>query len=319
MKFDILINDQAGFKPYNDESLENDVLGGTESSTVRLAEGFASKGHTVAVLQRHDFLPHTSKCGVKYLPLRWMRNITATNVIHLRGIKYLPHYHEKSKQFVWLHDAGQPFLKDWDALLAQCPATLIAVSDWHVSNLKENGLQWPVQRIYSPLDEECYKLYKSYNPNLNQLVWLSSPHKGLQEAIEVFKKLRQHSSNLSLAVFNPGYFAGDKYDCESVHYITGASRAELRSVTKNSLALFYPTQFEETFGLVAAESEALGTPVATYKVAALGESVRDSGWMQNEEILIHTILQWQARPPRVLGQERFKFEEVYKDWNKILT
>lgn len=318
MKFDILINDQAGFKPYTDESLENDVLGGTESSTVRLAEGFASKGHTVAVLQRHDFLPTTSKGGVKYLPLRWMRNITATNTIHLRGIKYLPQFHGKSKMFVWLHDAGQPFIKDWDSLLSQCPATLIAVSDWHVSNLKENGLQWPVQRIYSPLDEKCYNLYKSSTYNSDQLVWLSSPHKGLQEALQVFTKLREKSPSLSLAVFNPGYFAGDKYDYEGVRYITGATREQLRSVVRNSLCLFYPTQFEETFGLVAAESEALGTPVATYKVAALGESVRDSGWMQNEEILIHTILQWQARPPRVLGQERFRFEEIYKDWQKIL-
>lgn len=319
MKFDILFLDATCHKTYQQDSLENDSLGGTEYATIRLAEGFAAKGHKVCVIQRWDRLPSKSTNGVVYAPHRWFTTTTATNTIHIRSVAALPDT-TQSNNIVWLHDVGAPYMADWNVLIDAHKPKIICQSDWHVENLRSMGLLGDIKRIYPPLDQRCIDYPHPTQINSHQLVWMSSPHKGLQECIAVFEKLRALDSRFKLAVFNPGYLslAIDNIDNKNIRLLSESSRIELKAIVSHSLCMLYPTYFEETYGSVAAECNALGVPVAHYGIAGLNESCNTEK-RQDEKHLIETILEWSIKPIKAKVNPEFSFESVYKDWAKILV
>ncbi len=320
MQVDVLFIDAVTPRPYNAETLERESLGGTESSVIRLSEGFASKGLKVAILQNFEFIMHQSDGGVYYMPFSWAGTLKPKNVICLRAMPNFEQYPD-AKWFIWMHDlAFESSYKSYIEPMLKYNATGIAVSDWHIQNILEFTPKMPLKRIYSPVDESCYNYNRSGEVDPFQLVWMSSPHKGLDRALDIFKELREKDSRFKLVVFNPGYWYESQKPMGNVVSLPRTKREIMRSIISRSLCVFYPTDFRETFGLVASEGNALGTPMATYKVAALAESVSpENGFCENKDQLIQTILKWSAGDrPKVTGQERFKFEEIYKDWKKVL-
>lgn len=317
---DILFIDAAASKPYDWNSLENDQLGGTEQSTIRLVEGLGSKGHSVAVIQKYDFPRRCSPNGVLYSGPQWVSKYKPINVVWVRARGVWGTYPE-ARKFLWLHDACKPDhnnMSTWVPCIKENNVTPICVSNWHVQNVESIAPGMCAKMLYSPVDISCYA-ERASKVDANQLVWLSSPHKGLADALKVFRKLRKCNPSFKLAVFNPGYYSEDNGRHDNVVFIKGASKQTVRNVVKQSLCLFYPTRFEETFGLVAAESNALRTPVACYKIAALAES-SVGPFAESEDQLINQILSWQAgNRPVVCGQDRFKFDEVYKQWRLLLN
>lgn len=319
MKIDVLFIDTVCSKAYNYDTLENDSIGGTEGSTIRLATGFAAKGLKVAVVQKWDFPTKIDSNQVMYLPIRWLNQVRPKNVIHVRSRMYF-HLHPDAKHFVWMHDACYPYannISDWPEYTERYNVKCIAVSDWHVGNIKSIAPSLDVTRIYSPIDEKCIIPYKD-NIDTNQLVWMSSPHKGLKEMHETLLKIHANNPKIKLVVFNPGYFEGEIINHPSVIMLPQQSRETMRNIVSQSLCLFYPTKFEETFGLVAAEANALGTPVACYKVAALAESCGNE-FAENEEDLLRMITSWQnGNRPKVSVNPNFLFDNIWNDWRKTL-
>jgi glycosyltransferase involved in cell wall biosynthesis len=318
MNVDVLFVDFACSKPYTHESLENDSIGGTESSTIRLAEGFNSKGLSVCIIQHCDFTPSQSPNGVIYAPIGWLNQVKAKNVIHLRNRSNLGKFPE-SKNFIWFHDAAgvtHNNVSDWAEPMIKNNVMGVCVSDWHKQNLLRFAPTMPLTRIYSPVDELCYEYPRYDKVDVNQLVWMSSPHKGLKEALEVFRHIRSFRHEMKLVVFNPGYYEEDIGMIPGVVLAPMVRRKALRSVLAQSLCLFYPTKFEETFGLVAAEANALGTPVACYDVAALVESSKQT--FKSRDDLMRSVFEWRDNRPLVVGQSRFRFANVWKDWFEVL-
>jgi glycosyltransferase involved in cell wall biosynthesis len=85
---------------------------------------------------------------------------------------------------------------------------------------------------------------------------------------------------------------GDAYDAdyfsrrvapllEAGSFLGPLPRAELSRLLNRSAALLMASEWEETFGLVAAEAQMVGCPVVAYRRGALDEVVRDgvSGWL----------------------------------------
>jgi glycosyltransferase involved in cell wall biosynthesis len=285
-----------------------------------MAEGFAQQGHKVAVIQKYDFLPVTSKNGVRYLPHRWVDIVKPKNVVHLRNIVLFEQF-KNSNQVLWLHDAGRPFINDWNKILTDYQVKVVVVSEWHKQNLQGFGLSVPINVIYPPLDEMCVSYPRPESVDLHQLVWMSSPHKGLGPALDVFLKIREKDPRFKIVVFNPGYLKMEADPnallLHGIKMMPESTREQMRRVVSQSLCLFYPTQFEETFGLVAAEANALGVPVATYKVAALAESCGNE-FQASEEELIQSILSWSSgKRPVVQAQEGLRFENVYPKWKEL--
>lgn len=319
MNIDILFIDAACSKPYDWETLENDSIGGSEGTTIRLAEGFASKGHSVLISQHFDFPLHSSPNGVQYGGPYWAKTVKPKNVIFIRCKGFWEKYPD-SKKFLWLHDASEENhnnLSSWVPGMLQNQVESVAVSDWHVGNISKYAPGIPIRRIYSPMDETCFQPLVDYDKN--QLVWLASPHKGLKSALSTFNRLREKCPDFKLAVFNPGYYEEDVDSYQNVVILSKQKRKVLRNVISKSLAMFYPTEFEETFGMIAAECNALGVPVATYPIAALQESSLGP-FADCEATLIKQILEWRDKGrPTLKGQERFRFENIYPEWKKLFN
>lgn len=289
-------------------------LGGTESAVIRLAEGFASLGLEVAVIQPFEFEPILGQYAF-FLPASWLDKIDPACVIHLRSIAHLDKF-PKARNFVWLHDVPDNRIKDWVQPVKDTQSKIICVSQWHRDKVREITPDMPVTYLYSPIDEECY-LPKEARPqiNKNQMVWMSSPHKGLNEALDTFKKLKLELPDITLTVMNPGYFYMLAPKIPGVSYAGELPRPNMRRLVASSLCLFYPTKFEETFGAVTSEANAMGVPVATYKVAALAESVSPyNGWCKDEDDLINTIKAWYKERPEVHGQHQYRLKAVVPKW-----
>jgi glycosyltransferase involved in cell wall biosynthesis len=323
INFDIIFIDCVTPGYYDLTTLETGSLGGTESSVTRLAEGLASVGLSVGVFQglQQSFEPIMGNHAV-FMHASMLNQVNPSVVVHLRSIANL-HIFPKARQFVWLHDLPHPVLKDWPDKVKDYNVTFIAVSEWHRQALLAMEPRLNVIVLYSPVDESCYTLPRPSDVgsqvNKNSMVWNASPHKGLEEALPVFKKLRKEIPDLSLYIMNPGYFKTQRLAADSVHTLGSVSRQVLRQIVASSLCLFYPSKFEETFGLIAAEANALGTPVACYKIAALAESVSEkNGWATNEENLIENIKNWHSNRPEVTGQNRFRLKTLIPQWISAL-
>lgn len=322
-KFHIIFHDPVTPTYYDTLTLEHKSLGGTESTVLRLAEGLGKIGLKVGIIQNIDFdFEPIAGNHCLIMPRRMIAEIETDAVIHLRSVGYF-NYWPKARQFVWVHDdptdagtGSHNMGRVWLPKIKEANAQMLGVSDWQVNAIKAQWPEMPVTRIYPPVDDKCYSQSEApYDPN--SLIWLASPHKGLKEALPVFRKLKEGIPELTLTIFNPGYFKFQVEQEPGVLFMPETPRQTMRALLRKSLCLFYPSYFRETFGLIAAEAEAAGVPVACYNVAALGESVRDSGFCRDEEHLIETVKAWHKVRPVVKGQARFKLTRLLEQYVKF--
>jgi len=82
--------------------------------------------------------------------------------------------------------------------------------------------------------------------------------------------------DLRLVVGNPGYRAGGDDRRAGVEFLGPQPQARIHAEVRAALCTFFPNfVIPETFGLVFAESHALGTPVLTHDCGAALEVVGD--------------------------------------------
>ena len=111
-----------------------------------------------------------------------------------------------------------------------------------------------------------------------KLVFFSSPNKGLRFTLDAFGALRRRMPDLRLCVGNPGY-----KDCRGARASPGSngsgSLPHARVLARGTHARCAPSVanfvIPETFGLVFAESRAVGTPVLTSDCGAASEVLDD--------------------------------------------
>lgn len=328
MKFDVVILDVTTYKPYDGQVLATQPLGGTEATVVRIAEALAAYGLKVAVVE-HCYETAITYNGVFYLPYAYLSQIDCYNFISLRGTHGLDLF-PKAKKFSWHQDVPTQKILSMKPAFIEHNVTVVGVSKWHKAQLS-NWLNDPngdlkdiisVKTAYNPVPNQLYGIERpAYNKN--KMLWAASPHKGLREAIPVFRRLREIlGPNLELHVFNPGYF-GAELDQEPGVIQHGAVPCyQLWQEMLTSLCLFYPSTFEETFGCIAAEANALGCPVAGYRVAALNESAEAQRGLSppNDYVdLIKKVEHWyNGYRPEIRGKEKFKTTEVVQKWLKWL-
>ncbi len=105
-------------------------------------------------------------------------------------------------------------------------------------------------------------------------MFFSSPNKGLDFTLDAFGALRRQMPDLRLVVGNPGYRADRTAARAGVQFLGAQPQARMHAEVRSALCTFFPNfVIPETFGLVFAESHALGTPVLTHDCgAALAKS-----------------------------------------------
>lgn len=187
----------------------------------------------------------------------------------------------------------------------------------------------------------------------NKLVFFSSPNKGLKFTLDAFAAMRRAMPGLHLVVGNPGYKADRFTDIEGVSFLGPQPQTRILAEVRTALCTFCPNfVIPETFGLVFAESMAVGTPVLTHDCGAAYEVIGDdrqvlpvTSWQRAYErscqklppllrrgparlaarlglfdAHIERIRSWRARArPQASPDQRFSLEAVVKKWKQTLS
>lgn len=331
----ILIVDPVATKQYDEKDLENDALGGTEATVIRIAEGLALD-HLVVVAQSTREWCRTGPGGVVYAPYRhkseFLDDADVDAVVVVRAHKVLPRLRRRfpdAAMYLWMHCNPGRRLRTLARTCVDTDTTVIAVSDYHLDAMvgfyarhdPSAAKHLKATRIYNPVAPGLARDGTRYDPN--KLLFLSSPHKGLEQVLDVFSMLKRRCSDFRLCVANPGYLNWRVPRTDGVIMLGKLRHEQVVSHLRDSLCLFYPqTLFEETFGLVFAEANAVGTPVIAHAHGAAPEILDDPAQLCDGADMVQVcdrVLQWRngARPvPRPVG--RFALPRVLAEWERLL-
>jgi glycosyltransferase involved in cell wall biosynthesis len=332
IELDLLFFDPVAYRHYDAHTLHTEPLGGTEATVVRIAEHLAARGMRVGIMN-----PHTQDITIGsnayHFGVSEAGKVRTENLVSIRGIKGLDLFPDAKRKFSWQHDVPDTRLTAMVPKLLEHSAKIICVSNWHKTEAQrlvhsDDFTKVPqVTRIYNPVDEFIGKVVHNakitYDKNV--LVWAASPHKGLDKALEQFRILRSFLPSLELRVFNPGYLEHNLHREKGVVAMGAVPCRELWQNMSEALCVFYPTNFCETFGLIAAEANAVHTPVATMRLAGLTESVQSDNQMvgvNDYPALLKKVDEWyndSNKRPEVCVQPRFRIESVGDEWIKLLT
>lgn len=264
-------------RPYGEASLREAGLAGTEASTVRLAEALdtwvAQHNRTEA---QGRFRPPGRLEGIR-------------SVIVLRDPRALA---EAARMFpgarlhLWLHDRIEPGSSRarWFAAAApelrRLQPRIVCVSEYQRARVAAVMARIPgcerleVCRIYNPVDDALVPDGARVDPA--KLLFFSSPNKGLRFTLDAFRALRRRMPELRLCVANPGYKSLSSGRIDGVEWLGSLPHARVLAEARTALCTFSGNfVIPETFGLVFAESHAVGTPVMTPDCGAAAEVLGD--------------------------------------------
>ena len=273
----ILFFDPACQHPYDTRTLREQALGGTEATVTRIADALE------ACVVQHN---RTEAYG-RYRPPERLPGIKC--VVVNRDSRALPAVralYPDARVYLWLHDQLRPgsrrarWLGSTSALLRELSVTVLCVSD-----TQRRGVEATLRLLRL---EDRVRAYTIYNPvddtlapdgspvDERKLVFFSSPNKGLKFTLDAFRALRRQMPELRLVVGNPGYKSGATARIEGVEYLGPLPQARMLAQVRTALCTFFPNfVIPETFGLVFAESRAVGTPVLTHDCGAALEVLGD--------------------------------------------
>lgn len=331
----ILFYDGVCPKEYTLNTLESSTLGGTEATVLRIAERLVDQNHTVNIAQRHRKLvdSEVSK-NLYYISLNECLPYKPNIVITLRDAG---HYiankvkYPNAKHYLWLHDH---ISSDYYYHLHQHfehldSAHIICVSEYHKANLiammyntllSKQG-KFKISVIYNPIASYCSK--RNDVIDRNKLVYFSSPHKDLEGVLKLFSMVYRVDPTMRLYLGNPGYLADEKDLPDGVISLGSLPHKEIMSHVSNALCVFYPnTKFPETFGLVYAESNAMGTPVLAHPIGAAREILyhpKETMDCRNYKEVVERVLAWKnGDRPIVSLKKEFTLPVVINEWKKLL-
>ena len=307
----VLFYDPACQQPYDTRTLQAQALGGTEATLVRVADALG------AWVMQHN----RTQDWQRYLRPQRLAGITHVVVNRdSRALQFVQQHYPGARVYLWLHDRLQPRARRARWLAATVPLlratalTAVCVSDWQRSGveatLRSIGVADLVRAltIYNPVDDALQPDGTPVDPE--KLVFFSSPNKGLNFTLDAFRELRRALPRLRLAVGNPGYRKVGAVQSVGVELLGAQPQSRMHLQVRSALCTFFPNfLIPETFGLVFAESHALGTPVLTHDCGAAAEIVADprqllpvSPAARCYEALVGNLPRgWRAGPARLAG------------------
>lgn len=310
----IVFFDPACPKPYSLDSLRNEPLGGSEASCVRVAESLNATvvQHNRTVTDgRYTAVADGSPSAIVVMrsekPLVWLRSL-----------------YPRAKLFLWLHD----FVSPDPEVLEATGTTVVCVSDHHREYTKRGvrGASVRVIRIYNPIDDDL--IGNGAEVDRNKLVFFSSPHKGLEYATVLFARIRELQPEMTLCVANPGYYPDGPTNCDGIVNLGQLPHRAVMTHVRSALCSFLPNiVFPETFGLVFAESNAVGTPVLAHDFGAAAEVAGPADFGMTPQVMdcrnpwavANRIMEWRESRPVVQGRDEFRMSNVRKAWEKVLA
>ena len=240
----ILFFDPECPEPYAARTLCERGLGGSEATTIRIAETLD------ALVVQHN----RTEADGRYLPPGGYAGIKHVVVLRdARPIAQLRKTFRHARFYLWVHDLIEAGLKSsrplWENahLLCEMEITIVCVSHYQRANVEASLERIPHRErirtltIYNPVDDQLVPDDLPVDPA--KLIFFSSPSKGLDFTLDAFQALRRRMPDLRLQVGNPGYDHMRRVPIDGVesgHYPTPAfwppyARLCVRSVRTASI------------------------------------------------------------------------------------
>ncbi len=349
----VLFFDPVCRHPYDTRTLTSAAMGGTEASLTRVADALG------AWVMQHN---RTEAFG-RYLPVQAMPGIRQVVINRdSRALAQVRALFPQARIYLWLHDQMNPgsrrarWLAGTAPALRAAGATAVCVSDTQrrgvQASLAAAGIAEAVRAltIYNPIDDSLAP--DGTPPDPDRLVFFSSPNKGLSFTLDAFAAVRRALPGMRLLVGNPGYKADRRVSLAGVEFLGALPQRQMHAHVRGALCTFFPNfVIPETFGLVFAESHALGTPVLTVDCGAALEVLADpaqvlplrGAWRAYQravgmlppplhrlaartaasaglfDAFIERIAAWRAGGrPRPLPDARFRLDAVKLRWQALL-
>jgi len=339
----ILFHDASSSVAYDAMRMRGEGLGGTEASVVRVAEGLSAT-HEVTVAQRGRQAAVSPHPGLRYVPLEEPAPFGGAApdwVIVLRKHRYAPVMRARyptARLALWVHNWQRPEVLLLRTGLARSRCEVIAVSDAHlkatdqrlngavaraIGALAGGGGRIVMHRLYNPVDDA---LAPDATPvNRDKLVYFSN--KGVRQVLLAFAAVRASMPALQLFVAGPAREAMERHGAlarqAGLRYLGRLPQHEVLRHVREALCVFYPQHVHpETFGLVFAEANAVGTPVLAHDFGAAREVLGGGGQLvdgTDAAAIGATLRAWQAGArPRVSLRPEFRAAGVLGEWRRLL-
>ena len=328
---------------WDEEMAKTKGMGGSETAAIEVCKSLKKlTGRSVKIFNGRT-LPLVSKSGVEYLPISTLNEYMGKNKPKL----HISWRHNiectKARTIAWSHDLIIPGADN-----TKVYEKIMVLSKFHKRFVKSvQGL--PDDKIMVTRNGIMPEKFLGLDLSVkkpSKVVWLSSPDRGLKEAIRVLDKARTKIEDIELHVFygfdgmykvGAGKAADELKDMiEARPWITYhgfTQQNTLAESIKDASIWLYPSTYQETFCISALEAIALGIFPIVKDFGALKDTLEefiDEGMAQlvtrdckDEEdetfwanLVIDAILEkkWQKIKNVDLGS--LSWDAVAKEWAK---
>jgi glycosyltransferase involved in cell wall biosynthesis len=245
------------------------------------------------------------------------------DIIHLNSVPGLmfTRFAPASKFVYTVHHVYEPHLSEIYQFFPQ--VEFVTISDFQ----RQRESMQRMRTIHHGIDLNCYRLQNNKREYFSFLGRIA-PIKGTHLAIEVAKKT---GIPLKIAgevqpIFRDYFDAEVKphLDGKLIEYVGEADLEAKNELLGNSLAMLFPIQWNEPFGLVMIEAMACGAPVLALSGGSVEEVVRDgvSGFVcQSTDHMVRHAADMAGRfnPANIRQycQQYFSVEKMVADYVKL--
>ncbi len=329
----ILFLDNTYPKAYQLSTLNEQAIGGTESSVVKTAL-ILSQRYNVFVVQKYREEEYRESESLSFIPKTQMHKLNPDFIVVLRKyplLKGLKKQFPQAKLFLWLHTYKNTEYVFKRVGLSKTNTTIICNSKTHAKHTAQILNKSILGSLFSLFSKKTTVAY-CYNPiakpktptvkrDINKLLFFSSPNKGLKQVVKCFNAINKKLPDLRLYIANPGYKDDKSIELnENIIVLGSLPHHQMMRHVAESLCVFYPQDsFAETFGLIYAEANALGTPVLAHDIGAAREILHPNNPLIDAKDYLHIekmIIAWQKEFPQVAYKKEFNDENISKQWQK---
>lgn len=333
----VLFYDVATPIVYTDETRRQSGLGGTEATITRIAHALGEH-HDVAVAQ-HCRDSDTESNGIRYVSLKTANRLSPDVVVLLRKREWLEtvgRQFPRARLFFWMHNMPSKALFNHRPLFSRYGYEIIGVSRFHAGRIARRlqgawhqrlrhpfSYRWPaipVHALHNPIDDDLLPDGTPVRPN--QMILASSPTKGLWLTLKAFEAIRKVFPEYQLKIATYSVWDKNQKLPENVHFMGSLPHRELVQHIRESFCMFYPQSVRcETFGLVYAEANAVGTPVLAHDFGAASEVLCDESQpidANRTETIIERLTAWRHSRPVILARPEFRLHHVKQTWLDLL-
>jgi glycosyltransferase involved in cell wall biosynthesis len=311
--------------------------GGTELFISQLAEGLTRLGIDVVVYANGE---STVNAEMRWLYARddWplegelyssLKDLNHTSwavsdcwqdadIIHLNNAPGLAFSRMRGPR--WVYTIHHPRLPELSSFYATFPGVeYVSISNFQ----RENEPLTHIRTIHHGIDLSPYHLQTKKSEYLSFLGRIA-PVKGVHSAIEIAKR-----SGIPLKIAGEiqpmfrDYFETQikpHIDGKFIEYVGEADLVTKNELLGNSMAMLFPIEWNEPFGLVMVESMAAGTPVIAFPGGSVAEIVNDGingficSGVEDAAARLRDVGAIKPAAIRAYAQQHFSVERMVQDY-----